>query len=352
MKNTSRRSMKVPTNAWMWCLAGVIISGCGRSIYAESPISTWTDSTGRSVQARFVDLQDRKVTLKQADGRVITLPIHRLDDISVAKAQALAGPDPASPAAVPDAVAPALHGTSGKEVASLHAANIHLVIEGDGDAFLSCTGGETFPLELSPRVHVVKNGQKDRVRAKAQAAPKVSDHEAILFLAVGTEMSMELHYELNPAGECLVWYRFKNTGASEAESQVRVGFPQLVAKEALGDGYVKNRTEEAMTEAQVRSWLGRKTIKMSGFKGYGSDKMSYTKPAAKDTSGTFKSLSIDAGTYHDQPLRMDAPKSRDAQAQFFMLGDLKPLNGFSVRLSHAEPWERSDRSLGLTLHFK
>jgi hypothetical protein len=321
-------------------------------VRGQAPLETWTDANGRSLQARFVSLNDQTVTLSRADGRIIKLPLFRLNDASVAKAQAQASPAPDALAQhEPAAEAPAVHGVSGSEIASLKVADTILTIEKDGDAFLTCTGGETFPLELSAKVYVTKNGEKERVNGRADAAPKVHGNAVILSLAFGADMNMELHYELDPKGACTIWYRFKNTGKSEAEPQARIRFPQVAGTMVGQETYFKNRTNEPLTASELRSWLGRKTLKMSGFKGYGSDKMSYNEPAEKDTSGSFKSLAVDDGVYHSKPVKIEAPKSRDIRTDIFLQVGQAPMNGFSIRLVNTESWERSDHSSGMTVSF-
>ena len=48
---------------------------------AKPPIRTWTDSTGQfKLDARFVSLQDGKVTLEKADGSTKTLPLEKLSE--------------------------------------------------------------------------------------------------------------------------------------------------------------------------------------------------------------------------------------------------------------------------------
>ena len=324
---------------------------------SQSPISTWTDVNGKSLQARFISLEDQTVTLHRPDGRMIKLPIHRLNDDCIAKAQALATPgqEPAAPgedAKPAEAAGPAVHGTGEGDIAVLKATDVSLTVNKKGDAFFACAGGETFPLELAPRVYVTKNGGKERVNGKPAGAAKVGERDVVIPMQFGPDIEMELHYELDLKGQCIVWYRFKNNGELKTHPQVRVGFPTLIGVDVETKKFARNRTGELLSESELRSWIGRKTVKMSSFKGYGSDKMGYTKPVARDTSGTFKSLSVDRGVYHDKAIEVDAPKSRDTFLQIFMTGGSAPMNGYSFRLVNQASWEKTNSSTGMIIAYK
>ena len=63
-------------------------SGKGES---EPKFENWTSSDGKVVKARFISLQDGKLTVETATGKSYTFPLDRLGEKSQARAKALAG---------------------------------------------------------------------------------------------------------------------------------------------------------------------------------------------------------------------------------------------------------------------
>ncbi len=57
----------------------------------ERKIETWTSSDGKVVKARFVSLEEERLTVENAAGKSYTFPLKRLDQESQAKAKELAG---------------------------------------------------------------------------------------------------------------------------------------------------------------------------------------------------------------------------------------------------------------------
>ena len=60
----------------LFCLFGLLIV----SLYAKEPNRTWTNTDGRTIEARFIDEKKGKVRIRRIDGRVFNIPLDNLSE--------------------------------------------------------------------------------------------------------------------------------------------------------------------------------------------------------------------------------------------------------------------------------
>lgn len=69
-------------------LAGSNPTPAGSKDESHTAHEAWTSSNGKTLQAKFVSLDNNMVTLEMADGKSHTIPMERLDPTSQEKARA------------------------------------------------------------------------------------------------------------------------------------------------------------------------------------------------------------------------------------------------------------------------
>ena len=102
LRRTSTLSKRHQNRLWRKAFALVLASGAfstcgildGSPLFSQEKTQSWTNNTGKKIEADFVRLNGVSLILRKPDGQEITVPLSMLDDTSRLKARALAKAPP------------------------------------------------------------------------------------------------------------------------------------------------------------------------------------------------------------------------------------------------------------------
>ena len=107
LRTTSTQSKRYQNRQWRKVFALVLASGAfftcgildGSPLFSQEKTQSWTNNTGKKIEADFVRLNGVSLILRKPDGQEITVPLSMLDDKSRLKARVLAKAPPSRPKA-------------------------------------------------------------------------------------------------------------------------------------------------------------------------------------------------------------------------------------------------------------